>query len=48
MLLEAKLDVAVFGLSDWTETRHLRQTFRELLKVAQLLEDPHTGKNRTL
>ena len=47
-LLEAKLDVPVFGLSDGTETRHLRQTFRELLKVAQLLEDPRTGKNRTL
>ena len=40
--------VPVFALPDGTETRNLRQTFNELLKKADLLEDPRTGKNRTL
>jgi len=47
-LLEAKQDIPVFSLSDGTETRNLRQPFRELLKTADLLKDPRTGKNRTL
>ena len=47
-LLEAKQDIPVFALSDGTETRNLRQPFRELLKTADLLKDPRTGKNRTL
>ena len=38
----------MFALSDGTETRNLRQPFRELLKTADLLKDPRTGKNRTL
>ena len=47
-VLDGKLDVPVFALPDGTETRNLRQTFNELLKKADLLEDPRTGKNRTL
>ena len=47
-LLDAKLDLPVFALSDGTTTDNLRGTFRIFLKQYGLLKDPRTGQNRTL
>jgi len=47
-LLDAKLDLPVFALSDSTTTDNLRGTFRIFLKQYGLLKDPRTAQNRTL
>ena len=47
-LLDAKLDLPVFALSDGTTTDNLRGTFRIFLKQYGLLTDPRTAQNRTL
>lgn len=43
-----KTDKKVFRLEDGTETKNLRQTFKALLKFADLLKCPKTGQDRVL